>query len=343
MKIYIDAGHGGDSIGATYKGRKEQDDCLRLALKVEEFLLKQKNVEVKLSRRTDINPLISNRCKEANAWKADYYLSIHRNAYVPEKATGAEIWVYSKAAVNGETFNKAARILELTCAATGYTNRGTKRGAPSYSDYGVNSLTNMSSALIECGFIDTTKDNETFDAKFNAMAEAIARGLVESCGGAYVFEKTEVKPATPPAPAEVKVPFVKQTVQIGSFSKILGAETYLADAKKKGLPAELVTVNGVHRIILGDVSTQAEADKLIAMAKKAGFEVALVPLVAVVPGDIDGDGKITAADARTALRDAVELEKLTTRQKRAADIDGDGKVTAADAREILRKSVGLDK
>ena len=339
MKIYIDAGHGGDSIGATYKGRKEQDDCLRLALKVEEFLLKQKNVEVKLSRRTDVNPLISNRCKEANAWKADYFLSIHRNAFTPEKATGAEIWVYSKAATNGETFNKAVRILELTCAATGYENRGTKKGAPSYSDYGVNSLTNMNSALIECGFIDTTKDNEIFDAKFNAMAEAIAQGLVEACGGVYVFAKTEVKPVTTPAPAV----FEKQTVQIGSFEGALGAETYLADAIAKGLPAEKVTVNGIHKIILGDVDTQAEADKLIAMAKKAGFNTVLVPLIKVIPGDIDGDGKVTAADARVGLRDSVDLENLTKRQKRAADVDSDGKVTAADAREILRKSVGLDK
>jgi N-acetylmuramoyl-L-alanine amidase len=40
MKIFIDPGHGGSSIGATYKGRKEQDDCLRLSLKIEEFLLK---------------------------------------------------------------------------------------------------------------------------------------------------------------------------------------------------------------------------------------------------------------------------------------------------------------
>lgn len=338
MKIYIDAGHGGDSIGATYKGRKEQDDCLRLALKVEEFLLKQKNVEVKLSRRTDTNPLISNRCKEANTWGADYFFSIHRNAFQPEKATGAETWVYSKVATNGETFNKAVRILELVCEATGYTNRGTKRGAPSYSDYGVNSLSDMSSTLFECGFIDNTKDNEIFDKHFNAMAEAIAQGLVEACGGAYVFEKTEVKPVTPPAPA----PFEKQTVQIGSFEGALGAETYLADAIAKGLPAEKVTVNGIHKIILGDVDTQAEADKLMAMAKKAGFNVVLVPLIKVVPGDIDGDEKVTAADARMALRDSVELEKLTKRQKRAADVDGDGKVTAADARTILRKSVDLE-
>lgn len=339
MKIFIDPGHGGSSIGATYKGRKEQDDCLRLSLKIEEFLLKQKNIEVKLSRRTDINPLISSRCKEANNWGADFFISVHRNAFAPNKAKGAEVYVYSKCAVNGETFNKAKRILELTCAATGFENRGTKRGAPSYADYGVNSLSNMSSCLFEFGFIDSDIDNEIFDKYFNEMAEAVAQGLVEACGGTYVKAQSKPTPVTPPPAAK----FEKQTVQIGSFDRTLGAETYLADAKAKGLPAEKVIVNGVHKIILGDVDTQAEADKLIAMAKKAGFNAILVPLITVIPGDIDGDGKVTAADARVGLRGSVDLENLTERQKRAADVDGDGKVTAADAREILRKSVGLDK
>ena len=60
-------------------------------------------------------------------------------------------------------------------------------------------------------------------------------------------------------------------------------------------------------------------------------------------GDVNGDGKITAADARMAMRAAVGLEKLNDKQKKAADMDNDGKITAADAREIMRKAVGLDE
>lgn len=59
-----------------------------------------------------------------------------------------------------------------------------------------------------------------------------------------------------------------------------------------------------------------------------------------VLGDIDGDGKVTATDARLALRAAVGLEVLTEDQLKAADWDKDGKITAADAREILKKAVG---
>ncbi len=62
-----------------------------------------------------------------------------------------------------------------------------------------------------------------------------------------------------------------------------------------------------------------------------------------LPGDPDGDGKLSAKDARTTLRTSVNLDKLTTEQKLAADINNDSNITAADARIILRLSVGLEK
>ena len=60
--------------------------------------------------------------------------------------------------------------------------------------------------------------------------------------------------------------------------------------------------------------------------------------------DADGDGRITSADARLALRRAVGLETCQEGSPAflACDADGDGSVTAADARLILRAAVGLD-
>lgn len=62
---------------------------------------------------------------------------------------------------------------------------------------------------------------------------------------------------------------------------------------------------------------------------------------AVELGDIDADGKVTAADARTALRYSVNLEKLKDDEIFRADMDSDGAVFSSDARTILRISVGL--
>lgn len=63
---------------------------------------------------------------------------------------------------------------------------------------------------------------------------------------------------------------------------------------------------------------------------------------AFIYGDVDGNGSVTAADARLALRASVNLEKLSDTQKKAADVDKNPGVTAADARLILRASVGLE-
>ena len=193
-KIYIDAGHGGSSIGAVYKGRKEQDDTLRLALAAGK-LVEAQGVTVKYSRTTDVNPDLTGRCNEANAWGADYFISIHRNAYQPNQAQGVEAYVYSKCNVGGGTYNKAKVIVDDVCAATEFKNRGVKLGAPSYTDFAVNSVTEMSSCLLECGFIDSDADNKIFDEKFNAMALALAKGLCAAVGVTYKEAPDANKPA----------------------------------------------------------------------------------------------------------------------------------------------------
>ncbi len=64
----------------------------------------------------------------------------------------------------------------------------------------------------------------------------------------------------------------------------------------------------------------------------------------VMLGDVDNDKKITASDARLALRRAVDLETYPagSREYTACDVDKDGKVTAGDARKILRAAVSLE-
>ena len=59
-------------------------------------------------------------------------------------------------------------------------------------------------------------------------------------------------------------------------------------------------------------------------------------------GDIDGDGEVTSADARHALRISVGLSVLPDAYFDCADADGDGEVAPADARLILRYSVALE-
>ena len=59
-------------------------------------------------------------------------------------------------------------------------------------------------------------------------------------------------------------------------------------------------------------------------------------------GDVNGDGIITAADARLILRRAARIITFTMEQDALADVDKDGKITAADARKVLRVSAKLE-
>lgn len=78
------------------------------------------------------------------------------------------------------------------------------------------------------------------------------------------------------------------------------------------------------------------------------WPTALTAASAVAPysiGDVDGNGDITSADARLALRASVRLENYGrgTPAYKAADADQSGDLSAGDARLILRASVGLEK
>lgn len=59
-------------------------------------------------------------------------------------------------------------------------------------------------------------------------------------------------------------------------------------------------------------------------------------------GDIDNDGRVTAADARLVLRASVMLENIDPEILRRVDYNSSGKISANNARTTLRISVGLD-
>lgn len=60
-------------------------------------------------------------------------------------------------------------------------------------------------------------------------------------------------------------------------------------------------------------------------------------------GDINTDGRVTASDARQALRVGAKLDEATETQKLIADMNDDGKITAMDARVILRISAKIEE
>ena len=59
-------------------------------------------------------------------------------------------------------------------------------------------------------------------------------------------------------------------------------------------------------------------------------------------GDVDGNGKVTASDARTILRHASRLETIDPDYFGLADVNGDNSIKAGDARIALRMATKLE-
>ena len=171
-KVAIDAGHGGSDYGATYNGRSEKDDNLRLALAVGEILEKN-GVDVIYTRTTDEYETPFKKATDGNTAGADFFVSIHRNSSPsPNQYSGAETLVYNNSGIRATMANNINSELEKA----GFKNLGVDERP----NLVVLKRTKMPAVLVEAGFINNDKDNETFDKNFNLIANAIADGILKT-------------------------------------------------------------------------------------------------------------------------------------------------------------------
>lgn len=157
----------------------------------------------------------------------------------------------------------------------------------------------------------------------------------------YMFAAT----ACPGTYLKNKMPDIARTVnaRLRSYTltdapqtyTVAPGDTWLTVAKKYGIEG----VRGANALIAYNGYKTYGDDSPLA---KKRIERAIIRIPAKwVYGDIDGDGKVTAKDARTALRASAKLASLTPWEAFKGDIDGDGKIGAKDARNILRKSAKM--
>lgn len=176
--VCLDAGHGGKDVGAASRDGKrlEKDDNLRLTLKVKEELEKL-DVKVVLTRKTDTEVSLEERCKTANKKHCDLFVAIHRNSSESDSSSGIEAWISSNA--NHQEKSVANSIVDSLCEVDTQQNRGVKKGFRdnSASNYYINSNTKMPSLLLEVGFITNNDDNEAFDKNLDEYARAIANTI----------------------------------------------------------------------------------------------------------------------------------------------------------------------
>ncbi|WP_077601536.1 peptidoglycan-binding protein [Oceanobacillus sojae] len=153
VKIFLDPGHGGSDPGGTGYGLKEKDVVLDIALKTEQVLTtKYKDVEVELSRRNDTFIELTERANHANRWGADYFVSLHNNAF-NGSTRGFESFIHN-GNVSQEIKNRQQDIHSYLSGRLNVPDRGQKT-----ANFSVLRNTNMPSILIEYLFIDNFTEN----------------------------------------------------------------------------------------------------------------------------------------------------------------------------------------
>lgn len=127
-----------------------------------------------------------------------------------------------------------------------------------------------------------------------------------------------------------------------STGYVVDEENKLVIIRKTVNNAELAANIASGAWIITDEAGNAVADnKAIATGSVIRTENGEVVYTVIILGDVNKDGKVTASDARVALRSASKIEVVTGIVEYAADCDGKVKVTAADARLILRVGAKL--
>lgn len=197
LLIAIDPGHGGDDAGASWNGRLEKEDNLRLGLALRDALTAQ-GAEVWMTREADLPVALPNRVEQAQQRKADLYLALHR-AFDPTgepAANGVENIIYLTAP-DISTGRAAHSVLEQVVAAGVQASHGVTRG----NQY-ILRRTKMPAMLLSMGYISNLGDNQLFDRNLLLYASAITRGLLAYFGVPY----QETIPAAQPAIQTVPPP-----------------------------------------------------------------------------------------------------------------------------------------
>ncbi len=283
-KIVVDAGHGGSNPGAVYEGRRESDDALRLAMAVGR-ILESNGYDVSYTRTSDVTQSVGQKAAIANEEGADLFVSIHRNAgEYPGQYTGVQTLIYDDSGIK----KQMAERINANLAALGFRNAGVSIRP----NLVVLNSTQMPALLVEAGFIDSDVDNRLFDSRFQAMAQAIADGIMDTLEGTQVTSSNVseddrgeeerrrppvprppmMRPPMPPMqPMPPEEPEELYRVQAGAFRERQNADNLLQLLENDGFPAFIVFQDGLYKVQVGAFTRLSNAIAMEREVREKGY------------------------------------------------------------------------
>ena len=186
--VVLDPGHGGQDNGARgARGVEEKRVVLDIARRMRAQFLKA-GVKVYMTRESDRFVELDERCRKAERWGADLFISIHLNSAGNALAAGAESYVlaapgYESTAGGLSNLSQPGNRFEAASSVVGYHiqkaltmrigahDRGVKR-----SRFLVLKNAPCPAVLVECGFVSNRREEERLLSE--SYREAVAQGLV---------------------------------------------------------------------------------------------------------------------------------------------------------------------
>jgi N-acetylmuramoyl-L-alanine amidase len=282
ITVLIDPGHGGSDPGHEAADKNllpEKDLTLKIALKFGAYLSeKLENVTVLYTRTDDRYPTLDERVNMANSKKVDYFISVHINGSPNTNIKGTESHVHS---MSSKASVKLARTFENEFKnRAGRKSRGVKDSDDREHSLQVLKFTQMTSVLVECGFmtnvseanyLNTTQGQDVIaSALFRAMRTHLQDthkniSFTKKSGAASGNSKTAGSSGN------------TYSVQIMSSKEWLDTEKGGFKNLKHAVSRTQVAQSGYrYKYFSGSFSSKAEAEEYCKEVKKKGFPDSIV-------------------------------------------------------------------
>ena len=168
--IVIDAGHGGQDLGATKDGLNEKNLTSEIAKKIKE-MHSDSDIEIHFIRNDDEFIALNDRTKLINNIKPDLVISLHINSNKNSNLSGFEVFISDKTNFLDKT-KEFAELLSSKLSKTQLKNKGLKT-AP----FQILKNSQCPSLVVELGFISNQNDRK-FIASEKGQTE-IAKTILE--------------------------------------------------------------------------------------------------------------------------------------------------------------------
>ena len=282
ITLVIDPGHGGSDPGHLPNNTNlldEKDLNLKIATYFGSYVEKYlQNIRVVYTRTTDVFPSLDARVNKANSLNADYFISIHCNGNERSAIRGTETHVHSMDLKNSVDLARA--IEHQFSKRAGRKSRGVKDERDLQHSLQVLKFTEMTSVLIECGFVTNDSEaaflNSTYGQEIIASAIFRAfRETIEKQHSNISFRKTTQSAGATVAGAEEKT----YSIQIAS-SKTPISPAHDPQMRRLTLSVirkELTTRSSYKYIYLaGSFQTKSAAKQALEQVKAVGFRDAII-------------------------------------------------------------------